>query len=203
MDTSRAELPAPDPRHPDPVELQLRYLQRARNNLLSKLEGLSEHDLRRPMTPTGTSLLGLVKHVATVELGYLGDCAGRPSGIDLPWDTEAAYAEGADMHATAEESSAELVALYRRSWAHGDETVRTLGLDAPVTVPWWAEEHRHTTLGWLVLHMVEETAQHAGHADILRELIDGAAGRDHDEAGDAAWWAALVARVQAGADAFR
>ena len=203
MDTSRAALPTPDPLHPDPVELQLRYLQRARNNLLSKLEGLGEHDLRRPMTPTGTSLLGLVKHVATVELGYLGDCAGRPSGIALSWDTEEGYAVGADMYATAEESSDELVDLYRRSWAHGDETVRTLGLDAPVTVPWWAEEHRHTTLGWLVAHMIEETAQHAGHADILRELVDGAAGRDHDEVGDAGWWSALVARVQAAADAFR
>lgn len=187
----------------EPTELLLRYLQRARENLLGALDGLSDYDVRRPMTPTGTSLLGLVKHVASVELGYLGDCVGRPSGIELPWDDEEAYSAGADMWAEADESREWLVDLYRRSWAHGDESVRTLGLDAPATVPWWREDRRHTTLGWLVVHMLEETAQHAGHADILRETIDGRAGRDHDDVGDQQWWADLVGRVQAAADAHR
>ncbi len=187
----------------EPTELLLRYLQRARENLLGALDGLSDYDVRRPLTPSGTSLLGLVKHVASVELGYLGDCVGRPSGIELSWDREEAYDAGADMWAEAGESREWLVDLYRRSWAHGDESVRTLGLDAPATVPWWQEERRHTTLGWLVVHMLEETAQHAGHADILRETIDGRAGRDHDALGDQQWWSDLVGRVQAAADAHR
>ncbi len=64
------------------------YLQSARDALLWKLEGLSEYDVRRPHTPTGTNLLGLVKHVAGVELGYLGDTFGRPSGktIGTGWN---------------------------------------------------------------------------------------------------------------------
>jgi hypothetical protein len=155
------------------------------------------------MTPTATSLLGLVKHVASVELGYLGDCVGRPSGIELPWDSEEGYRENADMWASAQESREQLLDLYRRSWAHGDESVRLLGLDAPATVPWWPEERRHTTLGRLVVHLIEETAQHAGHADIIREQLDGRAGRDRDDVGDSQWWEDLVARVQAAADAHR
>ena len=61
------------------------YLRTRRADLLGKLDGLSDYDSRRPMTPTGTNLLGLVKHVASVELGYFGEVFGRPSGLELPW----------------------------------------------------------------------------------------------------------------------
>ena len=192
-----------DMSHPSQVELLLRYLERERDNFSRTLEGLSDYDVRRPMTPTGTSLLGLVKHLVGVTLGYFGDCVGRPSGIDLPWDNEESYAQNGDMWATADESREELLDLYARAWAHADESVRTLGLDAPATVPWWPEERRETTLGYLTVHMLAEIAHHAGHADILREEIDGRGGRDHDEVGDAEWWEAYVARVQAAADAHR
>ncbi len=192
-----------DMSHPSQVELLLRYLERERDNFSRTLEGLSDYDVRRPMTPTGTSLLGLVKHLVGVTLGYFGDCVGRPSGIDLPWDNEESYAQNGDMWATADESREELLDLYARAWAHADESVRTLGLDAPATVPWWPEERRETTLGYLTVHMLAEIAHHAGHADILREEIDGRGGRDRDEVGDAEWWDAYVARVQAAADAHR
>ena len=192
-----------DMSHPSQVELLLRYLERERDNFSRTLEGLSDYDVRRPMTPTGTSLLGLVKHLVGVTLGYFGDCVGRPSGIDLPWDNEESYAQNGDMWATADESREELLDLYARAWAHADESVRTLGLDAPATVPWWPEERRETTLGYLTVHMLAEIAHHAGHADILREEIDGRGGRDQDEVGDAEWWEAYVARVQAAADAHR
>ncbi|MET0839756.1 MAG: DinB family protein [Marmoricola sp.] len=187
--------------HPSQAELLLRYLERERDNFSRALEGLSDYDVRRPMTPTGTSLLGLVKHVAGVTLGYFGDCVGRPSGIELPWDNEASYAENGDMWATADESREELLDLHARAWAHADESVRVLGLDAPATVPWWPEERRETTLGYIAVHMLAEIAHHAGHADILREEIDGRGGRDHGEVGDAEWWDAYVAKVQAAADA--
>ena len=82
-------------------------------------------------------------------------------------------------------------------------SVRTLGLDAPATVPWWPEERRETTLGYIAVHLLAEIAHHAGHADILRESIDGRGGRDHADVGDAEWWDAYVARVQAAADAHR
>ena len=105
------------------------------------------------------------------------------------------------MYAAADESLEMILDLYRRSWAHADESVRTLGLDAPATVPWWPEERRVTTLGYLMVHLLAETAHHAGHADIVREAIDGRAGGDHDEFGDEEHWKAYVAKIQAAADA--
>ena len=195
--------PALDPAAPDQAELLLRYLGRARTDLLGSLDGLSEHDVRRPLTPTGTNLLGLVKHVASVAAGYLGECVGRPFPEPLAWDTEEGHALAADMWATAQESREDLVGLYLRVWAHGEESVRTLGLDAPAEVPWWPAERRRTTLGWLVVHLLEETAQHAGHADVLREGLDGRGGADREEMGDASWWEAHLARVAAAADAHR
>lgn len=153
-----------------------RYLRTRRSQLLAKLDGLGEYECRRPMTPTGTNLLGLVKHVASVELGYFGEVFGRPSGRDLPWFDDAAEPD-ADMWATAGETRDEIVELHRFSAAHSDATIESLPLDAPGVVPWWPEERRHVTLQQMLVHMCAETAQHLGHADILRELIDGAAGQ--------------------------
>jgi uncharacterized damage-inducible protein DinB len=189
--------------HRSGAELLLRYLQRERENLVATLEGLGDYDVRRPMTPTGTSLLGLVKHMASVEIAYLGDCVGRSLESPLPWDNEQGYEQSADMWAKADESREWILDLYRRSWAHGDESVRTLGLEAGATVPWWPENRRDATLGYVVVHLLAETAHHAGHADILRETIDGRAGTDRDQVGDEAWWRAHVARVQAAADVHR
>ena len=97
-----------------------------------KLDGLSEYDVRRPLVPTGTNLLGLVKHLASVELEYFGDCFGRPHGEELPWFDEGAEAN-ADMWATADETRDEIVALYRRAWTHADATIAALDLDAMAT----------------------------------------------------------------------
>ena len=144
--------------YPTNSELLLRYLQRERDNLVGTLDGLSEYDARRPMTPTGTSLLGLVKHVATVEIGYLGECVGRPWPEPIPWANDEAYEAGLDMYAAADEPLEMILDLYRRSWAHADESVRTLGLDAPASVSWWPEERRVTTLGYLLVHLLAETA---------------------------------------------
>ncbi|RZT86304.1 uncharacterized protein DUF664 [Pseudonocardia sediminis] len=153
----------------------LRYLQAGREALLWKTEGLGEYDLRRPMTPTGTNLLGLVKHVAACEMGYLGAVFGRPADEPQPWFAEDADPQ-ADLFATADESPADVVALYRRVWAHSDATVEALELDAVGRVPWWAEGGQEITLHRALVHMIAETHRHAGHADILRERIDGTAG---------------------------
>jgi hypothetical protein len=187
---------------PSQADLLLRYLKRESDQLLATLDGLSDYDVRRPLTPSGSNLLGIVKHVASVTLGYFGDSVGRPL-VELPWESEEGYAEMADMWAKAEESREELEDLYRRAWAHAEESVRTLGLNAPASVPWWPEERRDTTLGYLSVHMLSEVAHHAGHADILREQVDGRGGRDHDDAGDAAWWEGMVAKIQAAADQHR
>jgi uncharacterized damage-inducible protein DinB len=178
-----------------------RKLRAARAALLSRLEGLSEYDLRRPMTPTGTNLLGLVKHLAGVEYEYLGASLGRPAPETMSWIEDGSIWEGADMWATTDESSEYLISLYRRACAQADLALTDLDLDSPASVAHWPPDRRDTTLGVLLIRLVAETAQHAGHADIIRELIDGKAGPDHDEVGEAAW-RDYLARVQAAADSF-
>ncbi|MFF0383755.1 DinB family protein [Streptomyces sp. NPDC004286] len=183
----------------DPKADLLRYLRSAREALLWKLDGLTEYDARRPLTPTGTNLLGLVKHAAGVELGYLGDTFGRPSGEPLPWLTEAAETN-ADMWATAEESRADIVGLYRRAWAHADATIEALPLDTVGRVPWWPSGRDEVTLHHAVVRVLADTQRHAGHADIVRELVDGATGMDRGATSmpsdDPAWWAEHRARVE-------
>lgn len=152
------------------------YLRTRRAQLLAKLDGLGEYDVRRPMTPTGTNLLGLVKHVASVELDYFSGVFGRPSGRILPWFADGAEPD-ADMWATPEQTRAEIVELHHFSAEHTDATIEALALDAPGVVPWWREERRQVTLHQMLVHMCAETAQHLGHADIIRELIDGSAGQ--------------------------
>ena len=183
----------------DPKADLRHYLQIAREALLWKLDGLSEYDVRRPMVPTGTNLLGLVKHVASVEAGYLGDVFGRPFGEPLPWLAEDAE-PNADMWATAAESREAIVGLYRRVWAHSDGTIDALPLDAIGHVPWWPPQHSEVTLHVILVHMIAETDRHAGHADIVRELIDGAAGvradNDNMAPGDAGWWTEYRDRLE-------
>ncbi|WP_020494827.1 DinB family protein [Sciscionella marina] len=180
-----------------------RYLQQSREHVLTKLDGLSEYDIRRPLTPSATNLLGLVKHLATVEFGYLGACVGRPGTITLPWVDDESIWDGADMWAQSTESSTELRELYRTVWRHSDESIAQLGLDAPARVPWWPEERRDTTLGSLLVRMVDETAHHAGHIDIVRELIDGEGGADAEDLGGAEWWRNYYAKVTAAAEQHR
>ena len=122
----------------DAKQTLVRYLQAARDGVVWKLEGLSEHDARRPLTPTGTNLAGLVKHLASIELGYFGDTFDRPSGADLPW-----HAEDADPNAdlsSGPRSPRGQLELYRSAWAHAAVTFAELDLDAVGRVPWWPEE---------------------------------------------------------------
>jgi uncharacterized damage-inducible protein DinB len=184
---------------PDAAKADLhRYLGAAREALLSKLDGLSEYDVRRPLTRTATNLLGLVKHVASVEAGYLGDTFGRPFGEPLPWMGEDAE-DNADMWATPDESVEDIVGLYHRVWAHSDATIDALALDATGHVPWWGEDSE-VTLHRILVHVIAETDRHAGHADIVRELIDGTAGLrrvdDNLPGHDDAWWATYRDRVE-------
>lgn len=183
----------------DPKADLQRYLQAAREALLWKLEGLQEYDIRRPLTPTGTNLLGLVKHVASVELGYLGDTFGRPSGEALPWFAEDAE-PNADMWATAEESREQVIALYRRAWVHSDATIADLPLDARGRVAWWPPDRSEVTLHRILVHLIAETHRHAGQADIVRELIDGSVGlredNDNMPPGSPDWWQEYVDRLE-------
>ncbi|MFB7718701.1 DinB family protein [Nocardia sp. NPDC056100] len=187
----------------DPKADLHRYLRSAREAMLWKLDGLSEYDIRRPMTPTGTNLLGLVKHLGGVEFGYFGDTFARPYDEPLAqydFDTDPT----ADMWATAEQSRDEIIGFYRRSWAHSDATIEALELTTQGLVPWWSEEHRTVTLHRILVHVIAETHRHAGHADILRELIDGVAGlvdgNDNMPSTDPAWWQHHRAKVEKAAE---
>ncbi|MEA2476796.1 MAG: hypothetical protein QOC87_995 [Actinomycetota bacterium] len=183
----------------DPKADLSRYLQVARDALLWKLDGLSEYDIRRPLTPTGTNLLGLVKHIASVEAGYFGECFGFPFDEPLPWFDEGAEMN-ADMWATADESREQIIGLYRRVWAHSDDTIAALPLDAIGRVPWWPEDRTEVTLHRILVHMTTETHRHAGHADIVRELIDGRVGfregNDNMPPADEEWWASYRRRLE-------
>ena len=174
-----------------------RYLQEARDALLWKLDGLSEYDVRRPVVPTGTNLLGLVKHLANVELGYFGDTFGRPCADKVPLDESD---PNSDMFAAPDESREFITGLYRRAWAHADATIDALALDATGHVPWWPPDRNEVTLHRILVHVIAETCQHAGHADIIRELVDGAVGlaaeRPNLPSDDKAWWTAYRERVE-------
>jgi hypothetical protein len=186
----------------DEKQTLLRYLSAQRDALLAKLDGVSEYDVRRPHVPSGTNLLGIVKHVAYVQLGYLGDCFGRPSGIPTPWD-EGDDDPDADLWVPAHESREEILDLFRRSSEHADATLDVLDLDVAGDVSWWPEDRRHPTLHRVVVHLLVDVARHAGHADILRETIDGAIGyapgNENLPDRDAASWAAHRERVEAAA----
>jgi hypothetical protein len=176
------------------------YLQGARETLVWKLDGLDEYDIRRPLTPTGTNLLGLVKHQAGTHLRYFGVVFSRPADESLlPWlagDAE----PNAEFWAAPDESRDDIVARYRRTWAIADATINELPLDAVGQVPWWGDD---VTLHHVLVHVTAEAQRHAGHADIVRELIDGSAGllRGHDNLphGDAARWRDHHDRVEAAA----
>jgi hypothetical protein len=176
-----------------------RSLQEARDALLWKLDGLTEYDARRPLVTTGTNLLGLVKHAAGTEAGYFGETFGRPFPEPMPWMDDDAE-PNADMWATPEESRAEVVDRSRRVWAHADATIEALDLTAVGRVPWWPADQQRVTLHRVLVHVVAETHRHAGHADILREVIDGVAGRrspGHNlPDGDGDWWARHRARLE-------
>jgi hypothetical protein len=165
---------------PDLKATLLLYLTRGREALLWKLDGLGEYEIRRPMTPTATSLLGLLKHEAWTETGYFGEVFGRPFPEAPPWEDGGDSDPNADMWATAAETRADITGLARRAWAHADATIGALDLDAPGRVPWWPDERNSVTLHQILVHVATEAHRHAGHADIVRELIDGAAGLRSD-----------------------
>ena len=166
--------------------------------MLWKLDGLTEYDARRPLTPTGTNLLGLVKHLARGEFGYFGETFGRPSDAATRWpEDEQAW----DTWALPAESRESIIGLYRLAWAHASATIEALPLDAVGRVPWWGDGGE-VTLHQILVHMTAETQRHAGHADIVRELIDGAVGLHRASTNvppsDTVTWAAHRDRATAG-----
>jgi uncharacterized damage-inducible protein DinB len=161
-ETQRQPVPRNDAGEADTA---LAFLTFARHCVIKKTEGLTDDQLRRVMVGTGTSLLGLVWHLIDGEHYWFGyHLAGR--GVD---DFE--FAMTVPAHLTA----CDVLAAYRDAIAASDVILAGLdGLDQLMAIP--TAEKRHSAR-WVVAHMTSETARHAGHADILRELIDGTTGR--------------------------
>lgn len=151
-------------------EILRQSLDRHRDAVLWKLEGLDDEQLRRPMTPSGTNLLGLVKHLAAVEYEWFCRTFQRPTE-PLPFDPED---PDADLRVRPDETTAGILDFYRRARQAADQVIEEMPLQQTGTA-WFGEQ---VSLGWVLVHMVEETARHAGHVDIARELLDGATG-DH------------------------
>jgi hypothetical protein len=173
-------------------------LKSVREVLVWKLDGLSEYDARRPMTATGTNLLGLVKHAATWEARYFGEVFGRPFPEDLPrWQDS----DGSDLWVTEHETRAQIIDFYHRAAAHSDATISELPANASGRVPWWP--HPEVELFTIMVHLLNDTTRHAGHADILREQIDGRTGfaAQYEEPIDTAARAALWEKIERAAKA--
>jgi hypothetical protein len=172
-------------------------LREVRSVMLWKLDGLSEYDIRRPLSATGTNLLGLVKHLSNTEARYFGEVFDRPFPERLPWWDDDAEFE-ADKWVTPDETRAEIVDRYRAACAHADVTIDALDLDAPGHVLWWPRPN--VMLFNVIVHVLTETNRHAGHADILREQIDGVVGTDPESAArydqGTGFWAAHRAKIE-------
>jgi hypothetical protein len=187
----------------DPKAVLKNYLQGGRETLVWKLDGLTEYDIRRPMVPTGTNLLGLIKHNAHSEYTYFGSAFGR-----APTEPSRLQGDGepnTDKWATADESRREIVELYRRAWSHSDATIDALTLDAVGQVPHWPVGNNEITLHEALIDVIVDTQRHAGHADILRELIDGTVGLLEGNSNmprrDQQWWDSYRDRLESAADA--
>jgi len=156
-------------------------LRRVRVSLLQRLDDLSEYEIRRPMTTTGTNLLGLVKHLTMTEAVYFGEIFDRAA----PWPharyDDADYRNRDSLWVTESESRADVVDAYQRAWAHADATIDALPIDAVGLVPWWPQPN--VKLFNVMVHVLTETNRHAGHADILREQLNESNGSASDEHG--------------------
>jgi uncharacterized damage-inducible protein DinB len=167
---------------------ELRWIREA---TLAKLDGLGEYDIRRPLTAIGTNLLGLIKHLSTWEARYFGEAFSRPFPEPLP-------ERGTDTWATEHETHTQIIERYRRVWEHSDATITSLDLSAPGHVPWWTQPD--VTLFKILVHILAETNRHAGHADILREQLDGATGVDAEtmarQESDTGFWENRRAEIE-------
>ena len=147
----------------------LAYLAQQRDAFRIVVHGLDEEQLRATPTKSALSLAGLVRHVAFTERHWMTNVVGQAGGGE-----EDAYA---DSFAVGDATIGELLAEYEIVAKETEAMVGQLGLEHPVPVPrnapWFPKDVDSWTVRWVLLHLIEETARHAGHADIIRESIDG------------------------------
>jgi uncharacterized damage-inducible protein DinB len=147
------------------------FLDYYREAVKAKLRGLSEEDARRRLVPSATTLAGLIKHLCRVEVSWFQHRLAQIPSDDLPqlrWIEE----PDGDFRVMPDETVETLIAQYDQQCALSRQTAARFELDEVVPHPALGR----VSLRWIYVHMIEETARHAGHADILREQIDGTTG---------------------------
>jgi uncharacterized damage-inducible protein DinB len=190
----------------DPKAALRHYLQATRDDLIWKLDGLSEREVRQPRTATGNNLLGLLKHCLNVEAGYFGPTFERefPTPDELVPLSEYDQDPQADWYARADETKDGLIDLYRRVGTFADQTIEQLPLDALGRVPWWQPGRDVVTLQRIIIHVTCDLARHAGHADIMREQHDSVIGlrRENTNIPEDYDWPAYVTKLAKLAEPF-
>ena len=149
------------------------------------------------LSPPAADLLGLIKHLSYSGARYFGEVFERPFPDTVPrWDDESAWKN--EHWATEHETRAYIIDLYHRVWEHADATINALPIDAPGHVPWWSEPRPNTNMFAVMVHVLGESNRHTGHADILREGLDGRTGMrpEHEQPIDEAARAAYCAKIE-------
>jgi hypothetical protein len=160
----------PDPPYAADEKITLSaFLDWYRDVMLRKVEGLTTEEATRKLVPSPTNLLGLIKHLAYVERGWFQGSFLGMEFEDVPWSDAD---PDADFRVEPGESVASVTEFYRKQCERSREIAAAAKLDDKSKRP----DRKDHTLRWIMVHMIEETARHAGHADILRELTDGATG---------------------------
>ncbi len=160
-------------------ETLLGFLNNQRAALAWKVHGLPLEEVKRPMVESGTSLLGVARHLACVELFWFGDVIAR-GDYEVPGDMagwwrnvtemwESGKDEDADFRIGEDETVDQILEYYETAVGISNEIIGRMELDH-------VDAERGVSLRWVMVHMIEETARHAGHADIIREQLDGFTG---------------------------
>lgn len=148
------------------------FLDHYREVVVAKVRGVSEDDARRRLVPSLTTLGGLLRHLRRAEMSWFEHRLPATPLEDLPYLQWVLEDQDRDFLVQPEDTVASLIADYQHQCDRSREIAGNHGLDHVVTHP----ERGRLSLRWIYIHMIEETARHAGHADILREQIDGAVG---------------------------
>jgi len=151
------------------------FLDFHRQVLVSKVDGISENEARHRRVPSKTTLAGLIKHMIGVERGWFQEVLGGRKPEDIGPNVGGG---GESWDLAEDETVSSLVKEYEQTCEQSRQTAARFALDDAVPEP----DMGQVSLRWIYVHMIEETARHVGHADILREQTDGAAGIDGDSA---------------------
>lgn len=162
------------PRQVAEREMLETFLDFYRETILWKVSGMSEEDIRKVIVPSGWSPLGMVKHLVFVEQNWFQTRFAGEKGLAVPWTDDD---PDADFRVEPNETTEQILQFYRDACERARAAAAGASLD-DLAVEWPADRppEKRPNLRWIYVHMIEETARHAGHLDVVRELIDGATG---------------------------